>query len=146
MLSPLLADPRLKPSAADVHTAAAAARDLLRLRFSTPLFRLGLAHLVGSKVSFPNPELAHPGVVMVIDDTAGPDVDPELDTLLVVVNATPSVVSQRVPGVARTCGSRPCRQAGGSDEVCGVAPTDSSSVLSGTVAVLVQHSTPPAHA
>ena len=153
VLSPLLADPRLKPSAADVHTAAAAARDLLRLRFSTPLFRLGSAHLVGSKVSFPmsGTELAHPGVVvMVIDDTAGPDVDPELDTLLVVVNATPSVVSQRVPGLVGADLRLSPVQAGGSDEVVrSVSWRRADGLLdvpARTVAVLVQPSTPPAHA
>ena len=40
---PLLADPALKPTPADIATATAAADDLLRLRFSTPLFRLGSA-------------------------------------------------------------------------------------------------------
>ena len=56
-------------------------QDLLRLRFSTPLFRLGSADLIEQKVTFPDSGAdAHPGViVMRIDDTVGPDVDPALD-------------------------------------------------------------------
>ena len=55
---PLLADPALKPSADDVATATAAAQDLLRLRFSSPLFRLGSAAEITQRVSFP---LGRPG-------------------------------------------------------------------------------------
>jgi pullulanase-type alpha-1,6-glucosidase len=43
---PLLADPALKPTPADIATASRAADDLLKLRFSTPLFRLGSADLI----------------------------------------------------------------------------------------------------
>ena len=99
---PLLADPALKPTAADVATATAAAQDLLRLRFSTPLFRLGSASLVNRKVTFPasGTALAHPGVVVLrIDDTVGPDVDPDLKGLVVVLNGSASPVSQVVPGL-----------------------------------------------
>ena len=51
-MKPLLANPALKPSATEVATASAAAEDLLKLRFSTPLFRLGSAALILS--SLPN--------------------------------------------------------------------------------------------
>ena len=43
---PLLADPALKPTPADIAAATAQAQDLLRLRSSTPLFRLGSADLI----------------------------------------------------------------------------------------------------
>ena len=50
---PLLADPALKPTAAQVQGASAQAQDLLRLRTGTPLLRLGAADLIQQKVSFP---------------------------------------------------------------------------------------------
>ncbi len=73
---PLLADPALKPTAAEVQTASAQAQDLLKLRFSTPLFRLGSADLIKQKVTFPvsGTADAHDGViVMRIDDARRPE-------------------------------------------------------------------------
>ena len=100
LLRRLLADPALKPTVTDVQAATAAARDLLRLRFSSPLFRLGSAELICAKMGFPvsgTPD-AIPGViVMHVDDTVGPDLDPTLDGLVVVFNATPAPVSQQLP-------------------------------------------------
>ena len=52
-MKPLLANPALKPTAADVATASAAAADLLKLRFSTPLFRLGSADLINAEAHLP---------------------------------------------------------------------------------------------
>ena len=119
-MRPLLADPALKPSAAQVATASAAAQDLLELRFSTPLFRLGSAGLIQQKVSFPlsGTATATPGViVMRIDDTAGPDVDPRLRGALVVFNATGSPVTQSVPALAGQSLELSPIQAQGSDPV-----------------------------
>ena len=92
--TPLLADAALVPAPEDITSATASAQDLLRLRFSTDLFRLGDAALIQEKVTFPGsgPD-ADPGViVMHVDDTVGTDVDPALDGLLVVFNATPDPV------------------------------------------------------
>ncbi len=86
-MRPLLADPDLKPTPEAMDAAHAAALDLLRLRMSTPLFRLGTLAAIQQKVSFP---AADPGVVaMQIDDTVGKDVDRQLDGVLAVFNATP---------------------------------------------------------
>jgi pullulanase-type alpha-1,6-glucosidase len=142
---PLLADPALKPSAADVATAGAAARDLLRLRSSSGLFRLGSAALIEQKVSFPvsGSADAHPGVVVLrIDDTIGPDVDPGLRGLVVVINAGADPVRQRVPGLAgQALGLSPV-QAGGADPVVRgttwEAGSGTATVPARTVAVLVQ--------
>src|SRR5690606_38516301 len=70
---PLLADPALEPAPDDIAFAAAQARELLELRHSTDLFRLGSAELIEQKVTFPGsgPD-AVPGVItMSIDDRAG---------------------------------------------------------------------------
>ncbi|WP_199424661.1 pullulanase-type alpha-1,6-glucosidase [Actinotalea solisilvae] len=99
---PLLADPALEPTPADIAAATAQAQDLLRLRFSTDLFRLGDADLIHEKVTFPGsgPD-ALPGVVtMHVDDTVGEDVDRDLDGLLVVFNASDEPVEVRVAELA----------------------------------------------
>jgi pullulanase-type alpha-1,6-glucosidase len=99
VLAPLLADARLKPEPEDIRRAHAHALDLLRLRTSTRLFRLGTAARVRAKVSFPAANSWHqlPGVVvMVIDDTADP-VDDRWSGLLAVFNATPWLVRQGLP-------------------------------------------------
>ena len=79
------------PSRTEIGAATAAAQELLALRFSSPLFRLGSAELIGQKVSFPfgGPEQTPGVIVMVIDDTVGPDIDPALGRIVVVFNATP---------------------------------------------------------
>ncbi|MEO7058338.1 MAG: alpha-1,6-glucosidase domain-containing protein, partial [Lapillicoccus sp.] len=142
---PLLANPALKPTAADVASASAQAQDLLRLRFSTPLFRLGTAQAIRTKVTFPvsGTADAHPGVVVMrVDDTVGANADPALKGLVVVFNASAAPVAQVVPGLAGAKLSLSPVQAGGSDPVVktstwdGVAST--LTVPARTVAVFVQ--------
>lgn len=102
IMGPLLADPALTPTAADIASAEAGALDLLRLRSGVELLRLGSADLIGQKVSFPGggPEAAPGLIVMSIDDLAGPDADPALDGALVVFNAAPEAAKQTVPELA----------------------------------------------
>ncbi|MFI2362345.1 pullulanase-type alpha-1,6-glucosidase [Promicromonospora sp. NPDC019610] len=100
---PLLADAALKPDADDIGFSADQARELLELRHSTELFRLGSAQLIQQKVTFPGsgPD-AVPGVItMSIDDRAGrADVDRKLDGVLVVFNASPDAATVEVPELA----------------------------------------------
>jgi pullulanase-type alpha-1,6-glucosidase len=142
---PLLANPALKPKAADVQSATHAAQDLLRLRFSTPLFRLGNADAINAKVSFPASGTAdaRPGVIaMRVDDTKGRDADPSLRGLVVVFNASPGAVTQKVPGLAGASLALSPVQSGGSDPVVKGATWDAASgsatVPPRTVAVFVQ--------
>ncbi|QTE29983.1 pullulanase-type alpha-1,6-glucosidase [Pengzhenrongella sicca] len=141
---PLLANPALKPAATDIGAASAAAEDLLRLRFSTPLFRLGSAGLIEQKVSFPGsgPD-ADPGVVVMrIDDTAGRDVDRRLDGVLTVINASDGPTTQRVPALAGHDLDLSRVQARGSDGVVRTTTWDEATgevtVPARTVAVLVE--------
>ena len=132
--APLLADPALVPSAADIATASDAAQELLELRFSTDLFRLGSAALIEQKVSFPNggPD-ATPGViVMRIDDTVGRDVDRRVDGILTVLNASDDAVSIPVEGLAGERYALSSVQARGSDPVVRETRWD---VATGTVTV-----------
>jgi hypothetical protein len=144
-MKPLLGNAALKPTAADVTTASAAAADLLKLRFSTPLFRLGSAELINQKVSFPlsGTAAAVPGVItMRIDDSLGPNVDPALKGVVVVFNSTGSAVSQQIPGLSGAALALSPIQTGGADPVVKqttwTAANGTVTVPARTVAVLVQ--------
>lgn len=150
VMAPLLADPALKPTAADMAAAEASALDLLRVRSSVDLLQLGSAELIDEKVTFPNsgPE-ATPGViVMQVDDRVGDDVDPELDGALVVFNASPSAVTETVGGLAGRGFALAEAQASGSDAVVKQttwdAATGTVTVPARSVAVLVDEQPPPA--
>src|SRR6476659_2442379 len=143
-MKPLLANPALKPTAADVRSADAMAQDLLRLRFSTKLFRLGDAAAINAKVTFPvsgTADAKQGVIVMRIDDTKGVDVDPALRGAVVVFNATPDAVTQKVPGLTGSVSLSPV-QAKGADSVVKQAAYDAGSasftVPARTVAVFVQ--------
>ena len=144
LMRPLLADPALKPSAAEIAAANAQALDLLRLRYSTPLLRLGSADLIKQKVSFPGSGAdATPGLlVMRVDDTVGTDVDPALDGVLVVFNASPAIITEKVPGLAGRALALSQVQKDGADAVVKTTTWDAASgtvtVPGRTVAVLTQ--------
>lgn len=143
LMAPLLADPALKPSPEDIATASAQARDLLRLRHSTDLLRLGDADAIREKVTFPDAGTEQePGViVMSVDDLVGADADPALDGLLAVFNASPEPVTQTVEALAGRDYVLSPVQAQGSDavvkETAWDAATGTVTVPARTVAVLV---------
>jgi pullulanase-type alpha-1,6-glucosidase len=119
-MAPLLADATLKPGPDDVALAAAMAHDLLRLRRSTRLLRLGSAALIRQKVSFPVSGTDHAlaGVVaMVIDDLIGDRVDPSRSGVAVVFNASPRTVRQTVPGLSGGWVLSPVQRSGADDVV-----------------------------
>ncbi|MEA1304762.1 pullulanase-type alpha-1,6-glucosidase [Actinomyces oris] len=142
---PLLQDDWLRPSPEEIAAACSQALDLLRLRASTPLFALGSARLIQDKLSFPGSGFGAPAgvIAMLIDDTRGGcDVDPELDAVLVVFNASGQTLTQSLPELAgrdfRLCPI----QTEGADEVVRRTGFDRASgtisVPARTVAVLVQ--------
>ncbi len=145
-MRPLLANPALKPSAAQVQSASAQAQDLLRLRFSSPLFRLASADAINAKVTFPvsGSADAHEGViVMRVDDTVGANVDPALAGLVVVFNGSAAAVDQKVPGMSGASLVLSPVQAAGADAVVKTATWNGASstlsVPARTVAVFLQH-------
>ncbi|HEX5996442.1 MAG TPA: pullulanase-type alpha-1,6-glucosidase, partial [Jiangellales bacterium] len=139
-MAPLLADPALKPAPDDIEAAHERALDLLRLRFSSPLFRLGTADLVQERVSFPSggPDQTPGVIVMEIDDRAGSDIDPDRERLVVIFNATPQSQTVEVDAAA-TLELHPV-QASGADDVVKQTFVDATSVTipARTVAVLEQ--------
>ena len=142
---PLLADARLRPSPEEIAAARAQALDLLRLRSSTPLFSLGETDLVRDKLSFPGAGFAAPpGIIaMLIDDAAGErDVDPDLDGVLVVFNASGHTLTRTLAELAGRSFRLSPVQAEGADDVVKRTGFDRSTgtvnVPARTVAVLVQ--------
>ena len=141
---PLLADAWLRPTSEQIAAARAQALDLLRLRSSTPLFALGDAALIRDKLRFPGAGFGAPpgAIAMLIDDTVGRDVDPGLDAVLVVFNASGHTLTWPLGElVGRGLHLSPV-QAGGADDVVRRTGFDRStgtvSVPARTVSVLVQ--------
>ncbi|WP_127792172.1 pullulanase-type alpha-1,6-glucosidase [Agromyces sp. LHK192] len=149
-MAPLLADPALKPQAADIAQAEASALDLLRVRSSVDLLQLGSAELIEQKVTFPGsgPDAAPGLITMLIDDTVGDDVDAELDGALVVFNASPEAITQQVDGLAGRDFALNEVQASGADEVvkgtAWDAATGTLTIPARSAAVLVDEEPPPA--
>ena len=142
---PLLQDAWLRPSPEEIAAARSQALDLLRLRASTPLFSLGSTRLIQDKLTFPGAGFGAPAgvVVMLIDDTrGGQDMDPELDAVLVVINASGQTLTQPLPELTGRDFRLSPIQAEGADEVVRRTGFDRASgtisVPARTVAVLVQ--------
>ncbi len=93
-MRPLLGDPALEPRPADIRAARDRAAELLRIRFSSPLFRLGSAREIQRRVSFPTggPEQTPGVIVMAIEGRK---------SIVVVFNATPTKTTQTVPTEGR---------------------------------------------
>ncbi len=146
--APLLADPALRPAPADIAAATLHAQDLLRLKRSTELFRLGEADLINQKVTFPDSgPTAVPGVIaMSIDDTIGDDVDPSLDGVLTVFNASPTPQTVPLATLAGRDFALSAIQQSGSDAVVKTTTWDAESgtvtVPARSVAVLVEVQAP----
>ena len=90
---PLLAEPALVPSQADITSASSVFREFLGIRKSSRLFRLETSDQVKRSVSFLNsgPE-ATPGlIVMRLNDVD--DLDPSYREILVLINARPDAVT-----------------------------------------------------
>jgi hypothetical protein len=94
-MRPLLADPALEPRPADLRAARERAEELLRIRFSSPLFRLGSAGEIQRRVSFPTggPNQT-PGVIVMA-------IDGRRERAAVVFNATPAATTQTIASLAR---------------------------------------------
>jgi pullulanase-type alpha-1,6-glucosidase len=112
VMRPLLANPDLTPSPADIAAALAHFRETLAIRSSTRLFRLGSGEEIEERVRFHNtgPDQI-PGVIVMSVAGAdrskgkhahGKNDDEDKDGLVVVVwNATPEPVTFAEPSLAR---------------------------------------------
>jgi len=88
IMSPLLTNTALDPAQSDIEFAAAHFREILRLRQSSPLFRLTTAAEINAQVSFYNGSNAQDALlVMGLADDGAIDLDPNYETILVFFNA-----------------------------------------------------------
>ncbi|MDO5645281.1 MAG: pullulanase-type alpha-1,6-glucosidase [Dermabacter sp.] len=141
IVGPILANEALQPSPAQIDDSSQISLDLLKIRSSSPLFTLGSASSIQEKVTFPNggPD-ATPGLlVMRIDDTAGADVDPALDGVVTVFNASPEAITESIEGLDGATYRLHSVQADGADPVVKGASLTAGevSIPARTVAVFV---------
>ncbi|MGF1872045.1 pullulanase-type alpha-1,6-glucosidase [Photobacterium indicum] len=84
-----------KPTALDMKDMVSFYQELANLRQSYPLITLGTGEEVNARVDFHNTGTAQEAglIVMSIDNgtTSGADLDPTLDAMVIVINATPKV-------------------------------------------------------
>jgi pullulanase/glycogen debranching enzyme len=85
----LLSNPDLKAGPEQIAFSRDYFRELLQIRKSSELFRLRSAEEVQARLSFLNsgPDQVPGLIVMVLDDTVGEDLDPNVSRIVVVFNA-----------------------------------------------------------
>jgi pullulanase len=95
LMQPILANPALVPTQDDILLSVNVFREMLRIRYSSPLFRLTTAEEIQSRLSFLNtgPEQMPGVIVMALSDTVGENIDPNYQAMVVVFNATPDTLS-----------------------------------------------------
>jgi pullulanase-type alpha-1,6-glucosidase len=96
LLRPLLRNPQARPAAADIAWMRDAFRDLLRIRASTPLFRLCDAAEVQRRLSFRNTG-PHQNPRVVVGHLDGRGLDAGFDELLYLLNVSPDVQRLSLP-------------------------------------------------
>ncbi len=89
IMVPYLADPALVAGEDDITLTAALFEELLAIRASSPLFRLGDAALVQERLAYHNTGPSQlPGlIVMSLSDLLGDDLDPYHQLIVVLINA-----------------------------------------------------------
>ncbi|MDN5898498.1 MAG: pullulanase-type alpha-1,6-glucosidase, partial [Brachybacterium sp.] len=137
LMAVMLEDPAKTPTPEDISLSSDITLDLLRLRSSSDLFTLGDADLIRQKVSFPNagPEATAGLLVMRIDDTVGTDVDPSLDGVVTVFNASGEPITEAIESMAGLGYELHEVQASGADDIVKGASWDAGT---GTVTVPAQ--------
>ena len=99
IMGPLLADIGLDPATSDMDFAAAHLRETLRLRKSSPLFRLPTEADINERVSHYNNANTQDGlIVMRLSDEPAPDLDPNYENILVFFNANKIPQNFTIPG------------------------------------------------
>ena len=112
VMRPLLANPALQPQSADIARARDLFQELLRIRYSSPLFRLPTAQDIQSRVAFHNtgPDQAPGLIVMSVSDRTGPDLDPNYEQIVVLINANDEAQVARTPLAGRRLMLHPVQQ------------------------------------
>jgi pullulanase-type alpha-1,6-glucosidase len=99
IMGPLLANTALDPATADMDFAAAHLRETLRIRTSSPLFRLTSEADINARVShYNNGNTQDALIVMRLSDEVAPDLDDNWENILVFFNANKIAQSITIPG------------------------------------------------
>ncbi|WP_333691963.1 pullulanase-type alpha-1,6-glucosidase, partial [Chloroflexus sp.] len=98
IMTPLLNNTALDPTTASMDFAAAHMRETLRLRMSSPLFRLTTEAAINARVSHYNTDNSRDAlIVMRLSDEVSPDLDPNWENILVFFNAHTIAQSITIP-------------------------------------------------
>ncbi len=89
IMTPLLSDTSLDPSQSEILDNVEHFREILRIRSSSPLFRLRTASEINERLNFYNtgPSQQDGLIVMTLSDAVGADLDPDYEFLVVLFNA-----------------------------------------------------------
>lgn len=99
-IASIASNPNTSVNSNQIELASAVFKDFVKIRQSSPLFRLTTAQQVIDRVGFHNiGKNLTPGlIVMSIDDGSGlADLDPQHDAIVVVINGTDSSKTHRIP-------------------------------------------------
>jgi pullulanase len=144
VFQPFLANAALNPEYGDITQASRMFQDFLRIRKSSPLFRLRTGNDVKQRLKFYNVGLGQvPGLIVYsISDQVVPQLDPRYRSVVVVSNATKSPVSYVVADYQGHLLSLHPVQIDGADPVVKTATfsreTGSFTVPARTIAVFVE--------
>ncbi len=101
IMTPLLNNTALDPAPVNAQAGAAHLREILRIRKSSPLFRLTTEADANARVFFYNTDNSKDAlIVMALSDEPSPDLDANYETLLTFFNANKISQSYTVPGAA----------------------------------------------
>jgi pullulanase/glycogen debranching enzyme len=88
IMTPLLNNSSLDPGSAEINAAAANMREMLRIRKSSPLFRLRTEAEINARITHYNTDNAKQGLLAYsISDMVGSDIDPTYDMVIVFFNS-----------------------------------------------------------
>jgi pullulanase-type alpha-1,6-glucosidase len=139
-MRPFLADPANVPASDDIIATMARWQDMLRVRYSSPLFRLPDAASVQEKLVFLNvgPQQQPGVIVMLLDDTAGAPVDDTYSQIVVIFNTTDETITFSDPALTAAYALHPALASGSDDVMKEAAFADGTfSVPALTAAVFV---------
>ncbi len=90
IIGPILANTSIDPAQADIEWTNERFSDLLQIRRSSPLFRLGTAEAIEQRLTFANggPDQIPGLIVMRISDKVGTDLDRNAKSLVIIFNGS----------------------------------------------------------
>jgi pullulanase-type alpha-1,6-glucosidase len=125
----MLTNPDYIASPEDIQMNAAVFQDMLRVRYSTELFRLETAAEIQARLAFHNtgPDQIPGVIVMSISDMAGDDLDAAHELVVVVFNGSDEAIDFTEPAVAGLGLTLHPMLASGADPVVQISAFDSES-------------------